>query len=64
VILCADLQTWAFADEHLVARRPDTRLRPIVNKPVVMPRRAVRQRLAHEAAAGSVERLHEIERSA
>jgi excisionase family DNA binding protein len=63
VILRDDLQAWAFADEHLVARCPGAQLRPAANVPVVMSRRAVRQRSRHDAVPGSVERLREIERS-
>ena len=63
VILRDDLQAWAFADEHLVARGPGAQLRPTGDVPVVMSRRALRQRPGHDAAAGSVERLREIERS-
>jgi excisionase family DNA binding protein len=58
VIRREDLQAWAFADEHLVARGSGAQLRPTGDVPVVMARRAVRQR-----PAGSVERLREIERS-
>jgi excisionase family DNA binding protein len=64
VILRDDLQAWAFADEHLVARGPGVQLRPAADVPVVMSRRTVRQRPRHDAAAGSAERLCEIERSA
>jgi hypothetical protein len=63
VILREDLQAWAFADEHLVAGGPGVQLRPMTDVPVVMARRAVRQRLGRDVAAGSVERLREIERS-
>jgi excisionase family DNA binding protein len=63
VILRDDLQAWAFADEHLVAGGPGAQLRPTTDVPVVMSRRAVRQRSGRDAAAGSVERLREIERS-
>jgi excisionase family DNA binding protein len=62
VILREDLRAWAFSDEHLVARSLGARLRPPADEP--MSRRTVRQRSRHEAAAaGSVERLCEIERS-
>jgi excisionase family DNA binding protein len=63
VILRDDLQAWAFADEHLVARGPGVQPRPAANMPVVMTRRVVRQHSARDGAAGSVERLREIERS-
>jgi excisionase family DNA binding protein len=63
VILRDDLQAWASSDEHLVARRPAAQLRAPAVEPVVMSRRAVRQRSRPGAAAGSVERLCEIERS-
>ena len=62
VILREDLQAWAFGDEHLVARGP-TQLRPTADVRVVLSRRALQQRARHHAAAGSVERLCEIERS-
>jgi excisionase family DNA binding protein len=64
VILRDDLQAWAFADEHLVAQGQGAQLRPAANMPLVATRRAVRQRPGRSAAAGSVERLREIERSA
>ena len=63
VILREDLQAWAFSDEHLVAQGPGAQLRPAADVPLVMSRRAVRQRPGRDAAAGSVERLREIERS-
>ena len=63
VILREDLRAWAFADEHLVARSAGAQLRPLADVPVVASRRAVRQRSGHEARAGSVDRLREIERS-
>lgn len=64
VILRDDLQAWAFSDEHLVTG-PAAQLRPATDAPAVISRRAVRQRSARrDAAAGSVERLCEIERSA
>jgi excisionase family DNA binding protein len=65
VILRDDLQAWAFADEHLVARGSGAQLRPpAADVPVALSRRAVRQRPGRDAVAGSVERLREIERSA
>src|SRR5215218_2933227 len=64
VILREDLQSWAFADEHVVARGPGAQLRPATDVPVVMARPTVRQRPGRDAAAGSVERLRQIERSA
>jgi excisionase family DNA binding protein len=63
VILREDLHAWAFGDEHLVARDTGLQLRPMADVPVVASRGAVRQRSGHSAAAGSVERLREIERS-
>jgi excisionase family DNA binding protein len=63
VIRREDVQAWAFGDEHLVARGSGAQLRPTGDVPVVMERRAVRQRPGRDAAAGSVERLREIERS-
>jgi hypothetical protein len=64
VILREDLQSWAFSDEHLVTG-PGAQLRPTTDAPAAISRRAVRQRSARrDAAAGSVERLREIERSA
>jgi excisionase family DNA binding protein len=64
VIRREDLQAWAFSDEHLVTS-PAAQLRPTTDVPAVISRRTVRQRSArHEAAAGSVDRLREIERSA
>jgi excisionase family DNA binding protein len=64
VILRDDLQAWAFSDEHLVSG-PGAQLRPTTDAPAVISRRAVRQRSArHEATAGSVDRLRDIERSA
>jgi excisionase family DNA binding protein len=63
VILREDLHAWAFGDEHLVARTTGVELRPTAHVPVVMTRRAVRQRSGHDTAAGSVERLRELERS-
>jgi excisionase family DNA binding protein len=63
VIRREDLQAWAFADEHLVARGPSAQLRPAADVPLVMSRRAVRQRSEHAVMTGSVERLREIERS-
>jgi excisionase family DNA binding protein len=64
VILRDDLCAWAFSDKHLVARDPGAQLRPPADEPGVIPHRAVRQRARHDATAGSVERLREIERSA
>jgi excisionase family DNA binding protein len=64
VILREDLHAWAFGDEHQVARDTGLQLRPAADVPVVMTRRAVRQRSERDAAAGSVERLRQIERSA
>jgi excisionase family DNA binding protein len=63
VILREDLQAWAFSDEHLVSG-PGAQLRPTTDAPAVISRRAVRQRTRRDAAAGSVDRLREIERSA
>jgi excisionase family DNA binding protein len=63
VILREDLHAWAFGDEHLAARGPHAQLRPTTDLPAVMLRGALRQRSARDAAAGSVERLREIERS-
>ena len=63
VILRDDLQAWAFSDEHLVTG-PVTQLRPVADVPAVISRRALRQRARHDATAGSVDRLREIERSA
>jgi len=63
VIFRQDLWTWAFSDEHVVVRGAGAQLRPPADEPAVMPRHAVRQRLRHDAAVGSVERLREIERS-
>jgi excisionase family DNA binding protein len=64
VILRDDLTAWAFSDKHLVARSSGAQLRPTTDAPAVILRRAVRQRSRHEATAGSVERLREIERGA
>jgi excisionase family DNA binding protein len=63
VILRDDLQTWVFADEHLVAQGQGAQLHPAAKMPMVMSRRAVRQHPRPDTAAGSVERLREIERS-
>ncbi|MGH2941187.1 MAG: helix-turn-helix domain-containing protein [Solirubrobacteraceae bacterium] len=62
VILREDLRAWAFSDQHLVAHSPAAQLRPPGDEPV--SRYAVRPRPRLETAAGSVERLREIERSA
>ena len=62
IILREDLRAWAFSDEHLVADGPAARLRPPATTPQVTVRRTVRSR--PDAAAGSIERLREIERSA
>jgi len=62
VILREDLRAWAFSDKHLVARASGAQLRPTTNEPI--SRRTVRHRARPDAAAGSVERLREIERSA
>ena len=64
VILREDLRAWAFSDKHLVARDPGAQLRPPAMTPQVTSRRMVRSRSRPDAAAGSVERLREIERSA
>lgn len=58
VILRDDLRAWAFCDEHLVSRALRPQLRPTADAPVVMARR-----LGRDPAAGSIERLCEIERS-
>jgi excisionase family DNA binding protein len=63
VILREDLQAWAFGAEHLVTDR-GAQLRPATDAPAAISRRAVRQRPRRDAAAGSVERLRQIERSA
>jgi hypothetical protein len=64
VILREDLQAWAFSDEHLVSD-PGAQLRPAADVPAATSRGALRQRsVRRDAAAGSVERLREIERSA
>ena len=64
VILREDLQSWAFSDEYLVAEGRGAQLRPATDVPAVISRRALRQRVRHDATAGSVDRLREIERSA
>jgi hypothetical protein len=64
VILRDDLTAWAFSDEHLVARSSGARLRPTTGAPAAIPRRTVREHSRHDATAGSIERLREIERSA
>jgi excisionase family DNA binding protein len=63
VILRDDLRAWAFSDKHLVARDAGAQLRPPADEPGVIPHRAVRHRSRPDTAAGSVERLREIERS-
>lgn len=63
VILREDLHAWAFGDEHVVFRGSGAQLRPAAGEPVVVSRRVVRQRSRQDAAAASVERLREIERS-
>jgi excisionase family DNA binding protein len=64
VILREDLQAWAFSDKHLVTD-PVAQLRPATDVPAAISRGALQQRSARrDAAAGSVERLREIERSA
>ena len=62
VILRDDLRAWAFSDKHLVASSPAAQLRPPADEPMAL--RAVRQRPRPDTAAGSVERLRQIERSA
>jgi len=61
VILREDLRAWAFSDKHLVAGASGAQLRPPADEPTV--RRAVHPRSRPDAAAGSVERLRQIERS-
>jgi len=63
VIRRDDLQAWAFGDEHVVFRGSGAQLRPTAGEPVVTSRRATRPPSRKSTAAGSVERLREIERS-
>ena len=62
VILRDDLRAWAFSDKHLVVHSPGAHLRPPADEPV--SRRAARPREHSDAAAGSIERLRQMERSA
>jgi excisionase family DNA binding protein len=64
VIRLEDLHAWAFGEERAVSPvRSPAQLRPPVDQPAVASHGPARQHSRRVSAAGSVERLREIERS-